>query len=113
MTSMVSETPTPEVKPAIVNTEKVKATVLKRAHESLRTLTQEQRNDLILNFHKGLVERAKRDRMQLKLGKYAQDSIEAQTAKAMNALKYKGYWAQAYFREIPVLVMEAIDSMVE
>lgn len=112
MSTPVLETTTPEAsKPKIVDSEKVKAMLLKRAHESLRTLTQEQRNKTIQSFHASIVERAKRDRMSLMLGKYMQDSIEEQIAKTMSAIKYKGFWVQHYFREIPVLVTEAIDSM--
>jgi len=91
--------------------EKFKADSLKRAHENLRKLSHEQRVAMIQRFHTSVVQNAKNLRMQAKIPKYHAETIEAQTAKKMQAVKHEGLWVQGYLGDIPVLVVETIEAM--
>lgn len=94
---------------AIIESNKQKT--LQYIHENLRKLRYDQRVRLIERFHENIVAHAKDIRMRASIQNLHAQSIENQVAKQRNAIKYEGMWVQTYGGDIPVLIVETIETM--
>jgi hypothetical protein len=88
---------------------------LNTAEKALRALSSEALMKRIHEENDHLVNHVKQIRIYGKIGKYAQDGMEEQTAKKYRCTKLEGLWVQMYLGEngfeIPKPIKKALTSL--